>query len=130
MIHLDASVHIYPLQATSAFLQSELASDVPKNTTSRSHCKQDESPGPCPLSFAYGRCVRPCHRAIVGSIRETTCFRRMSDRVIPSVIVIVAFVESIILVFSLGRYALLLRGVAQGGRAPGGTVLRPQEVAE
>ena len=49
----------------------------------------------------------PCHRAIVGPIRETTCFRRMSDRVIPSVIVIVAFVESMTLVFSLERDTLL-----------------------
>ena len=41
----------------------------------------------------------------------------MSDRVITSVMVIVALVESIILVFSLEREQLLLRWFAEGRRA-------------
>ena len=51
-------------------------------------------------------------------IPETTVFRRIPYRLIAAVLLILALVISIILVLSLEREKLLLRGFSEGNRAP------------
>ncbi|UVT18641.1 MAG: PAS domain-containing protein [Nitrospira sp.] len=51
-------------------------------------------------------------------IPETTLFRRIPYRLVASVLLVLALVASVILLFSLEREKLLLRGSSEGGKAP------------
>src|SRR5690242_7577417 len=68
--------------------------------------------------LAYRPCTLSCNAAMFRPIPTTTLFRRIPYRVIASVLLSLALIVSIILVFSLEREKLLLRGFTEGNRAP------------
>ncbi len=68
--------------------------------------------------LAYRRCAFPYNTAMFRPIQNTTIFLSISYRLIASVLLSLALVVSVILVFSLEREKILLRGFTEDNRAP------------
>lgn len=68
--------------------------------------------------LAYRRRAFPCNTAMFRPIQNTTIFLSISYRLIASVLLSLALVVSVILVFSLEREKILLRGFTEDNRAP------------